>query len=130
MNESRPLWGAVLPAAPEKYDQQWMARLTDIVRKVVEQLNEPSQLTAATVVLTDLPQESPRFDREGEVYTKMCDACGPGQVLLAINQTIPEALQHAQRRRLRARGSATGNLGDAGGGAPEGGEAANGNGGS
>ena len=100
MNQnSRPLWGAVLPNAPEEYDQVWMARLTDIVRKIVEQLAEPAQLTSASAVFTDLPQDSPRYDIEGEVFTKECNACGC--IVLAINQTIAEEEQAYARRRFR-----------------------------
>ena len=96
---SRPLWGAVLPAAPDAYDREWMARLTDIVRKIVEQLAEPSQLTSASAVFTDLPQETPRYDIEGEVFTKVCANCNC--VVLAINQTIAEEEQAYARRRFR-----------------------------
>jgi hypothetical protein len=96
---SRPVWAAVLPSAPEKYDQMWMARLTDIVNKLIEQLVEPRQVTAASAVFSDLPQETPRLDIEGEVYTKQCLNCGC--VVLAINQNITEAQQYAQRRWIR-----------------------------
>ena len=100
-DNSRPVWAAVLPAAPAEYDQRWMARLTDIVNKLIEQIVEPRQLTAATAVFSDLPQETPRYDIEGEVFTKVCANCGC--TVLAIHQTIPEEAQHAQRRRLRTR---------------------------
>ena len=116
MNQSRPVWSAVLPSAPKEYDQYYMGRLVDIVNKLVEQLVEPRQLTAASAVFSDLPQESPRHDTEGEVFTKVCGSCGC--TVLAINQTVPEVLQHhAQRRRFRT-GSGpqgAGDLGDAGG---------------
>lgn len=117
MNESRPVWAAVLPSAPREYNQFYMGRLVDVVNKLIEQLVEPRQLTAASAVFSDLPQETPRFDIEGEVYTKMCENCGPGQVLLAIRQTVAEGEQHAQRRRFRAGYAAaeSGNIGNPGG---------------
>lgn len=98
---TRPVWAAVLPSAPEKYDQQWMARLTDVVNKLIEQIVEPRQLTAAVAVFTDLPQETPRYDTEGEVFTKVCANCAA--TVLCINQTITEAEQHNVRRKIRTR---------------------------
>ena len=98
---TRPVWAAVLPSAPEQYNQLYMGRLVDIVNKLIEQLVEPRQLTAASAVFSDLPQESVRLDVEGEVYTKACATCGC--TVLAINQTITEAQGHAQRRWVRTR---------------------------
>ena len=113
MPTQRPVWAAVLPAPPAEYDQHYMSRLIDIVNKLTEQILEPRQLTAATAVFSDLPQETPRYDTEGEVYTKVCGGCGA--TVLAIHQTIPEVQQHAQRRRIRTRIlPADADVGDAG----------------
>jgi len=98
---TRPVWAAVLPSAPKDYDQAWMARLTDVVNKLIDQIVEPRQLTAAAAVFSDLPQESPRYDTEGEVFTKVCANCGC--TVLAIHQTITEAEQHNVRRKIRTR---------------------------
>lgn len=116
---SRPVWAAVLPSAPEQYDQFWMARLTDIVNKLIEQLVEPRQVTAASAVFSDLPHETPRLNIEGEVFTKQCANCGC--VVLAINQTIAEAQQYGQRRWIRTRVSPAdaGNLRERDGGPAE-----------
>jgi len=97
----KPVWAAVLPSAPAEYSQQWTARLVDIVHKLIEQINEPRQLTAATAVFSDLPHESPRYGTEGEVFTKVCANCSA--TVLAINQNIAEGRQHAQTRRTRSR---------------------------
>lgn len=84
------LTGAVLPAAPGVYDQAHMARLVDVVNKIIEQLTKPQQVTAATAIFTALPHETPRQNIEGEVYTRVCAACGG--TVLCIDQTLPEAL--------------------------------------
>jgi hypothetical protein len=98
---SRPAWAAVLPSAPKDYDQQWMARMTDVINKLIEQLVEPRQLTAAVAVFSDLPHETPRYNTEGEVYTKVCANCAA--TVLCIHQTIAEEEQHNVRRKIRAR---------------------------
>jgi len=105
---TRALAGAVVPQAPPQYDQAYMARLVDVLNKIVEQLTRPQQLTGATLVLTDLPHETPRQEingepLEGEIYTKVCSGCAA--VVLAINQTLPE-LNRADRRKNRVGRSA------------------------
>jgi hypothetical protein len=94
---TRGLAGAVVPQAPPEYDQAYMTRLVDVMNKIIEQLVKPQQVTGATLVLTSLPQETPRTGVEGEVYTKVCNACGA--TVLAIEQTQPE---HLTRRRSDA----------------------------
>lgn len=116
MNQSRPVWAAVLPSAPADYNQYYMGRLVDVINKLIEQLVEPRQLTAASAVFSDLPQETPRYDIEGEVFTRVCGSCGC--TVLAINQNVLEAEQYAQRRWKWPGDTAagTGDLGNAGGG--------------
>lgn len=85
------LTGAVVPQPPVKYDQSYMTRLVETVNKIIEQQVRPQQVTAATAVFTALPQETPRVDVEGEVYTKFCAGCNAH--VLAIVQTQPENLK-------------------------------------
>lgn len=90
MATSSGLAGAVISRAPAAYDQQYMDRLVDTLNKLIEQVVKPQQITAASLVLTGLAHETPRYDREGEVYTKTCAACGTNCVVLAIDQTLAE----------------------------------------
>ncbi len=95
MATSSGLAGAVISRAPTAYDQQYMDRLVDTLNKLIEQVVKPQQITAASLVLTGLAQETPRYDREGEVYTKVCTGCGC--TVLAIDQTLAENLTRRQR---------------------------------
>ena len=73
---SRALFAGVLPQPPAVYDQAYMARLVDILSKLVEQIEKPSHIVAGMLTLTDLEEETPRTDVPGEVYIKDCPACG------------------------------------------------------
>jgi hypothetical protein len=86
------LAGAVIPLPPREYSQEYMSRVVDVLTKIIEQLLRPSQVTGPTLMLTDLPQGTPRLNVDGEVFTKDSSSLVPGDVVLCIVQTQPETL--------------------------------------
>lgn len=76
MSTTRASFPAVLPAPPAVYDQLYFSRLVDVLTKMIEILQQPRQLVAGSLTLTDIELEDPRTDIPGEVYGKTCGACG------------------------------------------------------
>ena len=87
---NNPLAGAVVPRSPAAYDQAYMDRLVDVVNKIVEQVVKPQQITAASLVLTALAHETPRYNVEGEVFSKTLSLCAPTDIVLCIDETLAE----------------------------------------
>jgi hypothetical protein len=87
---SNALAGAVVPRAPDVYDRAYMDRLVDTINKIIEQVVRPQQIAATSLVLTALGHETPRYDIEGEVYSKEFPNLGPDDIVLCIDETLPE----------------------------------------
>ena len=76
MSTTRAGFPAVLPSPPAVYDQLYFSRLVDVLTKMIEILQQPRQIVAGSLTLTELELEAPRTDIPGEVYAKTCGACG------------------------------------------------------